>query len=229
MYVRIICLYAISAVLPLLSVAAAQPYQGGRQQPTEDPLRQVRTTISDLKNDVRNHESEIRTFEAKLLNQEASLETIRQQLFDDVQEAKDQLRTTSGNLEGRVQSLDNSIKGAIADLKQLHTQSNDSVNVLSQYKAKLSELEQIVTAQNEHMKHLEAALKSMMELLQGKETAAKEISSIRNSDGMVTYKVQSGDSLEKIARVNKVSIKALKEANHLTSDKITVGQTLKIP
>lgn len=44
-----------------------------------------------------------------------------------------------------------------------------------------------------------------------------------------TYKVQAGDSLWKIARAHKVSIKELKEINQLETDKIRTGLSLQIP
>jgi LysM repeat protein len=43
------------------------------------------------------------------------------------------------------------------------------------------------------------------------------------------YTVKSGDNLTKIARVNEVSVKALRTANNLKTDRVTVGQRLKIP
>lgn len=44
-----------------------------------------------------------------------------------------------------------------------------------------------------------------------------------------TYTVKSGDSLTKIASAHHVSVKALRAANKLKTDKIAVGQKLKIP
>jgi LysM repeat protein len=227
MFAKISCHLFLIAALPFL--VAAQSYQGQGRATPDDTSRQIKTNISELKNEVRNHEMEIRTFEEKLHNQETTLENIRQQLFNEMQQGKDYIRSTSSNLEGKIHPLDNSLKGVISDLKQLQNQANDSIGVLNQYKQKLSELEQIVTAQNEHMRHLEAALKSIMEVLQVKETASKEIASVKCDGASGTYKVQSGDSLEKIARIHKVSIKSLKEANNLSSDRINIGQTLKIP
>ncbi len=218
------CLLLIIA-LPLL--AAAQSYQG-RASP-DDAIRQLRANVSDIKNEVRNHEVEIRTFEEKLQNQESSLEVIRQQLADELQQGRDHIRSTSMSLEGKIHPIDNSLRGVISDLKQLQNQANDSVGVLNQYKLKMSEFEQIVTAQNDHIKHLEAALKSLMEILQVKESSNKEIGAIRSGALAGTYKVQPGDSLEKIAKINRISVKGLKEANNLASDRINVGQTLKIP
>jgi LysM repeat protein len=47
--------------------------------------------------------------------------------------------------------------------------------------------------------------------------------------GIQTYVVKSGDSLSKIASEFAVSVKALRSANNLTTDKIVVGQKLKVP
>lgn len=48
------------------------------------------------------------------------------------------------------------------------------------------------------------------------------------SDNQI-YKVKSGDTLTSIARHHGVTVKALRSANNLTSDRIVVGQKLKIP
>ena len=47
--------------------------------------------------------------------------------------------------------------------------------------------------------------------------------------GDQTYVVKSGDTLIKIAADHKTTVKALRSANSLTTDKIKVGQKLKIP
>lgn len=45
----------------------------------------------------------------------------------------------------------------------------------------------------------------------------------------VTHRVRSGESLSKIARRYGVTVSAIKKANNLTSDKISIGQKLRIP
>lgn len=45
----------------------------------------------------------------------------------------------------------------------------------------------------------------------------------------VEVKVKSGDSLDKIARANGTTVKAIKDANNLTTDKLSIGKVLKVP
>lgn len=44
-----------------------------------------------------------------------------------------------------------------------------------------------------------------------------------------TYTVKAGDTLTKVARVNGLKVKALRDANKLKTDRLIVGQKLKIP
>lgn len=241
--------FLIAAFILLFAAgwAAPQPYQqqsypAGRALPPppgEDltsVLRQLKTGLADLKHEMRNHESEIHIFENKLQSQEAAFEHLRQEITNDVQSQRDFVRASNINLDGKTETLDQSMKnvetllrGLMGDVRQIKTQANDSVAVLGQYKQKISELEDLVHTQSQHMQNLEAALQSMMEVWQAKE-AAREIANRSMSDAPRTYKVQPGDSLEKIARAQKVSLQALREANpQLANDRIMVGQTLKIP
>jgi len=60
----------------------------------------------------------------------------------------------------------------------------------------------------------------------GTETAAKETT----ANGEKIYTVKSGDTLTTIAKANSTSVKAIRGANpSLTTDRIVVGQKLKIP
>lgn len=49
------------------------------------------------------------------------------------------------------------------------------------------------------------------------------------SEKIVEVTVKSGDALEKIARANRTTIESIKKLNRLSSDKLKVGQLLKIP
>lgn len=45
----------------------------------------------------------------------------------------------------------------------------------------------------------------------------------------IEIKVKQGDRLEKIARTNKTTVSAIKRVNHLESERLSIGQVLKIP
>jgi LysM repeat protein len=47
--------------------------------------------------------------------------------------------------------------------------------------------------------------------------------------GAAVYLVKSGDTLSRIAKTHHTTVKAIKEANHLDSDKLSVGEKLNLP
>jgi LysM repeat protein len=50
-----------------------------------------------------------------------------------------------------------------------------------------------------------------------------------DQDQFVLVTVKKGDMLEKIARANKTSVGAIKRANQLPNEKLSIGQVLKVP
>lgn len=46
---------------------------------------------------------------------------------------------------------------------------------------------------------------------------------------VVEVTVKRGDSLDRIARANKSSVQAIRDANHLKNDRLNIGQVLKVP
>lgn len=60
-------------------------------------------------------------------------------------------------------------------------------------------------------------------------TAAGAPAGAEPSNGGQTYTVKSGDTLSKIAKDHGTNIKSLRAANNLKTDRITVGQKLKLP
>lgn len=47
--------------------------------------------------------------------------------------------------------------------------------------------------------------------------------------GVAVYLVKSGDTLSRIAKSHRTTIKALRAANHLDDDRISVGEKLNLP
>jgi LysM repeat protein len=198
--------------LTCVSLAEAAPLPS-RQ---EDPWRHIRNALSDLKVSSQNHEIELRMFAEKLQTQDSSFDQINQELQQTIQAHKDFTRSSLNTVEAKLETVEQSVKGVMADIRQLKTQANESVNLLTQYKHKLTELDELLQAQHQYVKNLESALASVVEVLQ-----------VNTSNK--THKVQSGETLEKIARSHKISLQALKEINQLNHDRIIVGQVLKLP
>lgn len=195
-------------------------------------LQDARNQLNILKHETENNESEIRMFEEKLRNQDDTVEQLRTQLNNMTQNQRDMLKGASNNFEGRINSLDASVKGLIADFKQFKDYANETTSSLSQVHQRLSKLEKTVEFQNQNISNLENAIHALMEAMQIKEPSPQGSSDKSNSPVKFsgkTYKVKSGDSLGTIARDNQTTIQAIKELNNLSNDRIVIGQTLKLP
>lgn len=209
------------------SVSAAQRGQYYSPDANSIAIKEMRDSIDDLRHEVNNHETEIRIFDEKLTNLDSIIEGVRDQLQENSRSHKEQLKGSSVNLETKITSLETTSKGLIADLKQFKTHANDTTALLTQYKQKLLDLEKILEQQNQNIEHLQGAMHSLMEAMQGKSSSTTQEAALTLSGR--SYKVKSGDSLEKIAKAHHTTIQALKEANGLTTDRIVVGKVLVIP
>lgn len=180
-------------------------------------IREMQASIDDFRHEINNHENEIRTFEEKLANQEVIIDSLREQNHNALKNTQDTAKGSISNLEMKLNSFDTALKGLISDFKELKSHIN-------QADQKTVETEKIVKAQTENLEHFQLALNSIMAALEIK----FDLKSSDQTKGKI-HKVQSGDSLEKIAKLYKTTIKAIKEINDLSSDRIIVGQNIKIP
>lgn len=221
--------FLLAFFLLIFSLEAAP--RGGNGQPYQDPnaaaIREMKNSLENVRHVVHNHEAEIRVFDEKLANFDLIIESMRDQMCDTSRQHKELVKGNSASLESKIQSLETASKGLVADLRQFQTHSNETTALLTQYRQKLGDLEKIIDQQNQNIGHLQAAMRSLMEALQGKPQNSEKSESVSTSDR--SYQVKSGDSLEKIARAHQITIQALKTANNLTNDKIVVGKKLIIP
>jgi LysM repeat protein len=201
------------------AVNAAQRPPSYYQTDTNTAVREMRDSLDALRHEVNNHETEIRMAEERSNNQEATISSMRQQLLDSTQSNKELLKGNSTSIDGKIVNIETINKGIIGDIGQLKTHANDTSTVLAEYKKKISDLEKTVSQLSQNIEHLQAALRSLTEAVAGPSTV----------DSGKTYRVKSGDSLEKIARAHNTTIKAIKELNKLSHDRIVIGQTLQIP
>jgi LysM repeat protein len=167
-------------------------------------------TFLDLRHELDNHETEIRIFDERLATQENIIDSLRQQLLETVQKNRELVKGNSSSFDARITNLETAVGNILTDLRQLQSHANESNKALSQHKQKLTDT-------NHQIESLHDSLKALLKDLQSDPSEPTNI-----------YHVQNGDSLEKIARKNNISLKKLKELNDLVNDRIFIGQILKI-
>lgn len=215
-------LFSLSILLLYTPLNAAYSYDND----SATALREMRDTIDMLRHEISNHETEMKMMEERIDNQESTIASLRQQILDANQANKELVKGQNSTIDGKMTAIESSNKGLTADLLQLKTHANDSSTALTQYKQEINDLKKNTALQSKNIDNLQAALKSLTEVLQTSEGGpAKDISS---NDGK-SYRVKPGDTLEKIARAHSTTVKAIKENNNLSNDRINVGQTLQIP
>lgn len=106
------------------------------------------------------------------------------------------------DLERRLSLIEKTQDKIVADLRQIAQKASDLEQSLLSQSEKLGEVSK-----------LKSTLTSISQAMKPQKS---------------TYRVQSGDSLEKIARHNRTTVETIKRLNHLKSDKITVGQELQL-
>ena len=119
-------------------------------------------------------------------------------------------------MEKRIAQLEKTLEKASNDLRSLNMAA-------TQTSAKLQELEKSLLS---HEKRLDDVVK-----LKGTLTNISKAIGQRPQETAAStkiYRVKAGDSLEKIARNNHLSVETLKKLNQLSSDKIVIGQELRL-
>lgn len=130
----------------------------------------------------------------------------------------DQLATDVQALERKWNSAEKSRLVDSGELKHLSSHAKETSHALTQFKDRIGELEQDLISGQRRFDEI-SKLKGNIDSL---------ARSLRASE-LKTYKVRLGDSLEKIAKVNKTTVEKIKKINSIDQDLIVVGQELKIP
>lgn len=157
-----------------------------------------------------------------------TLQSDLQSLAGDVQAIKSEQELLFEQLEAHEKRGEKSARGESGVQQQLLTLSSKCANSDAQVRALHHQLQALQTEQEAKIQQLRADL---LQLKAGVETLANALSSPQlpasSADGV--YTVQSGDTLERIARRARVSVESLKKRNNLSSDHIIAGQKLQLP
>lgn len=187
-------------------------------------------SVSDeLRYELGNCATEIQRLQERNDNLSERFEELQQELSKSKESA-------NGNLQTRLAKLETTLQSLTEDVKAIKNHSNQTATALAQYRQSLTDLEKNSSSQRDNVVNLESAMHSLMDLYQpkgssiSKAIAAVNDTSIAASPVKRSYKVKSGDTLDKIARENKTTVQELKRCNQLKKDDlIIVDQELALP
>lgn len=155
----------------------------------------------------------------------------------EIAELKHQIRTFKVDLqlvEEKIAAQKNT--DLLADCKTLQLRIQAQETTIDKLSSTIKTLERYAQQLLEHQNKIDIQLRTHENQLQNvselKNTLAnilKKMNSTTEKQQVKSYRVQAGDSLEKIARRHLVSVEALKASNKLTNDTIFIGQELQIP
>ncbi|MBJ7448863.1 MAG: LysM peptidoglycan-binding domain-containing protein [Parachlamydiales bacterium] len=172
----------------------------------------LKQDVADVKHQLHVLEVERGILEERLDSQEKLIQDLRQKL---------DTRSPSGAGDKRVGYLEKVQEGTLSDMQQLKKHAADCLKQVNDMKAQVDQLE---THVDSNILHLKSVVETLVKALQ---KDGSSVPLVVNADTK-TYKVKSGDSLEKIAKAHKTTIQALKNRNQLKQDRIIVGQELII-
>ncbi len=190
-------------------------------QQQEDPMRDL---LLDLRHQIANQEAELRTLRQRLENQEQIIDGVRDNTDRFQSLTQEVVKNHGSTIESKVAFVAANHDQLGQDLQLLQQYANTVKELLEQYHSRMQTLENTVDKHTKNLKSMEVAVQSLVEAFPAGD---KPIVSIEGTDTI--YRVVDGDTLEKIARRNQTTIRKLKEVNNLATDRIIVGQKLKLP
>ncbi len=163
-------------------------------------LEEVRIELGDVKHALNATQVELRLLEEKVSHTKEA----------------DHISQQVAALEKKILQLEKAHERTLADLRQINHLTGQTAETLSEYKEKCRDLDQ----RFDELAKLKTTLSSISKSLAPKPAAPA---------GTSTYRIQPGDSLEKIARKYSTTVEELKRLNHLESDRIIVGKEIQVP
>lgn len=193
----------------------AQPQVQVVDTGTQELLRSLRYQLESQQNDLD-------TLQERIASQELSIDVVRVETEELQNLAREIVRQHGETVDTKLASYTVQGEGFTQDLERLREHGNQLAGALDLSNSRLSNLEKKLEEQTQNLEKLESAVQTLVAALQQENPSLADTST-------TTYKVVDGDTLEKIARRHKTTIRKLKEINSLSSDRIYSGQTLKVP
>ena len=220
---KIICMAFFSLILISQGCSPLKSSPKEEKHQMELTLHEVQTNLDDLRHDLNCFQTEMQIIDGKIKHQEKSLTSLKSQYIEQQRLKTEALEKQLKNIDAFLSSFQDKQSLTEKDLRQLSSHANETASALSQYKNRIAELEKEIIKHKRHFQEV-SKLKNTLE------SVAKTIRQATGATNQYfTYKVKSGDSLERIAKIHKTTVDAIKNINHLDHDLIVVGQELKIP
>lgn len=190
----------------------------------------ARSEINYVKNEQDNIDVEIRILEGRIETLEETFSALRQEVTNQQSASLKQVSGQLADLDNRLLGLQSLADDLSGDIRELKNQSNTLEASFSQYKRRFGEVEGVIQRHERNIDNLEAAMRSLTALVKGAPASGTKVSGVTAANHTrVIYKVQTGDTLEKIAEAHGVTVRALRETNQVQGDLIISGQELIIP
>ncbi len=174
-------------------------------------LDELRIAVDDLKYALKSTQVELNILDERVKKQTSSKPK------EDVS-ALSLLTVQVNSLEKKVINLEKTLEKAANDLRTLSSTATTALTKIQGVEDDLSSQEKRI----DEVVKLKGTLTSISKAINARSSPEPTASSTK------TYRVKAGDSLEKIARANHVSVEVIKKINHLSNDKIVVGQELRL-
>lgn len=204
------------ACASLLSACTITSSSKSEKHQMEMSLHKARTEVDEIKHDLNTYEIEQHILEGKLMDQQQTIVTLKEQIAELKQGKLETFASEIQNIDKKIIHLGKKQDKILNDIRQLSSHANETTTALAQYKEKITQFEKAISLQKDQ-------IQDIIKLKEGLAKLTQVTSQPRY------YTVQSGDHLEKIAREQGVTVDAIKRLNHLSSDLIVVGQEIALP
>lgn len=168
-------------------------------------MDELRIELEDVKKELHSTQVELSLLEERQKKQTGAAS--KQAADSSISLQLSSLEKKLSNLEKNLDKLTTDLRVVTNHLNQTVSQVEKLENNLVHYDDKFSELGKLKGT----LTSISKAMQQPQPVLDAK-----------------TYRVKAGDSLEKIARLHHTTAQTLRKLNQLSSDKIVVGQQLKV-
>ena len=189
-----------------------------QQRQRDYAFQEMRTELGDLRHAMQACRTELQILGERLTEQEHIAKNVARN-----KPQNDQTQAMLAACERRLAIAEKSLEKISSEMRSLSKHADRTNLSLASFKEKRVDCQRELSLHKQKIEGI-SQLKSTL----GQISQAMSERSSTSALSQASYRVKPGDTLEKIARRNSISVAELKRLNNITQDKIIVGQELKI-